>query len=180
MPRSLEEFKSSFTTDLARANRFEANIYVPLTLFSQLDVTSRNLSLRCETAQLPGRTIATMDRKTYGPIEKLPYISTYNDIDLTFILDGDMKQKYFFDAWLDKVNPKTTNNMNYRDQYSTSIIINQYDVANKLRYSVELIQAYPISINQLDLDWGSDSPHKLTVTFVYTYWQNNSFFNYII
>ena len=34
--------------------------------------------------------------------------------------------------------------------------------------------AYPISMNQMDLDWSSDQAHKLVVTFAYTRWQNNS------
>jgi hypothetical protein len=37
-----------------------------------------------------------------------------------------------------------------------------------------LVDAFPISVNQLDLDWSSDGYHKLTVVFAYTYWQNNS------
>ena len=37
-----------------------------------------------------------------------------------------------------------------------------------------MVDAFPIAVNQLDLDWSSDSYHKLTVVFAYTYWQNNS------
>ena len=36
------------------------------------------------------------------------------------------------------------------------------------------MDAYPISMNQLDLDWNGDGYHKLTVTFAYTYWKNLS------
>lgn len=174
MAGSIADFKTSFRTDLARANRFDVSIVPPLTLWSVLPVDTKLLKYRCENAQLPGRTLATTERKTYGPIEKLPYLTTYNDIDLTFLVDGDMNQKFIFDAWLNLVNPKSTNNFNYKNEYATSMVINQYDLQNKLVYSVELFDAYPISINQMDLDWGSDSVHKLTVTFAYTKWQNNS------
>jgi hypothetical protein len=47
-------------------------------------------------------------------------------------------------------------------------------VENDKSYSVTLIDAYPVSVNQLDLDWSNDSYHKLTVTFAYTKWKNNS------
>lgn len=174
MAGSISDFKTSFRTDLARANRFDVTIVPPLTLWSLIPVNTKQLKYRCEVAQLPGRTLATTERKTYGPIEKLPYLTTYNDIDLTFMIDGDMSQKYLFDAWLNLVNPKSTNNFNYKTDYATSMTINQYDLQNKLVYSAELFDAYPISINQLDLDWSSDSVHKLTVTFAYTKWQNNS------
>ena len=173
MSRSITDFKSSFKGDLARSNRFDVDIPVPLTLIPYIK-TSRNLVYRCENANLPGRTLATTEQKTYGPVEKHPYLTTYNDIDFTFIVDDDMQQKVFFDAWLNYINPTYNYNMRYKENYATTITVNQYDVANKLSYTINLFDAYPISMNQLDLDWNGDGYHKLTVTFAYTYWKNNS------
>ena len=174
MAGSITEFKSSFKNDLARPNRFEVDIPVPLTLLPYIG-TSRDLKYRCENANLPGRTLATMEQKTYGPIEKFPYLSTYNDIDLTFIVDGDMSQKVFFDAWLNYINPLFNNNFRYKSDYSTDLRVTQFDSKNEATYSVDLYEAFPISINQMDLDWSqNDSYHKLTVTFAYTKWKNNS------
>ena len=174
MAGSINDFKSSFKNDLARPNRFEVDIPVPLTLLPYIG-TSRELKYRCENANLPGRTLATMEQKTYGPIEKFPYLSTYNDIDLTFIVDGDMSQKVFFDAWLNYINPLFNNNFRYKSDYSTDLRVTQFDLKNEATYSVDLYEAFPISINQMDLDWSqNDSYHKLTVTFAYTKWKNNS------
>ena len=50
----------------------------------------------------------------------------------------------------------------------------QYDLTDKLAYSVDLIEAYPIAVNQLDLDWSNDGHHKLVVVFAYTYWNVNT------
>ena len=174
MAGSIAEFKSSFTKDLARPNKFDVVINTPLVLTQYIgDV--KNLTYRCENAQLPGRTFATMEQKIgSNPIEKYPYLTTYNDIDLTFIVDSDMNQKEFFDAWLSFINPQYSNNFRYKSDYVTDITITQYDVTNDSTYSVNLAEAFPISINQLDLDWSNDGYHKLTVTFAYTYWKNNS------
>jgi len=173
MAGSINDFKSSFNTELARPQRFDVEIPIPLVLIPY-NPTARNLRYRCETAQLTGRTFATADQKTYGPIEKHPYLSTYNDLDLTFIVDGDMNQKIFFDAWMNYINPTYTNDFKYKNDYSTAITINQYDTTNKLTYSISTYGAYPISMNQLDLNWNDDGYHKLSVTFAYTYWKNNS------
>jgi hypothetical protein len=173
MAGSISDFKSSFNTELARPHRFDVDIPIPITLIPY-NKTARNLRYRCESAQLPGRTFATADQKTYGPIEKHPYLSTYEDLELTFIVDGDMNQKVFFDAWMNYINPTYTNDFKYKNNYSTAITINQYDMSNKLTYSISAYGAYPISMNQLDLTWNDDSYHKLSVTFAYTYWQNNS------
>jgi hypothetical protein len=101
-------------------------------------------------------------------------MTTYNDIDLTFIVDDDMQQKVLFDAWLNFINPSYNNHIRYKQEYATILTVNQYDVMNKLSYSVSLYDAYPISVNQMDLDWNGDGYHKLGVTFAYTYWKNNS------
>lgn len=177
MAGSINDFKSSFTEDLARPNKFDVSIPVPLTLIPYLS-SAKNMNYRCEHAQLPGRTFATIEQKTYGPIEKYPYLSTFTDIDLTFIVDDDMNQKVFMDAWLNFINPQYNNNFRYKSDYSTVITVNQYDVTNQLSYSVNLYDAFPISMNQLDLDWATDGYHKLSVTFAYTYWQNNSLQSY--
>lgn len=170
---SINNFKASFSKDVARASRFDVTIPVPLGMILYLN-TAKSLNYRCEGASLPGRTLQTLEQKTYGPIEKYPYLTSYTDIDLTFIVDDDMKQKVFFDAWLNYINPQNSNNFRYKEDYSTGITINQYDVTNQLSYSVTLYQAYPISMNQMDLDWSSDGFHKIVVTFAFTSWQNNT------
>ena len=174
MSGSISEFKASFTSELARPNRFDVTIPVPLTLLQYVKY-ARALNYRCEVAQLPGRSLATTEQKIgSNPTEKYPYQTTYNDLDLTFIVDSDMNQKVFMDAWLELINPSYNYNFKYKEDYATTITINQYDVANELTYSVSLFDAYPISMNQMDLDWSSDQAHKLVVTFAYTRWQNNS------
>jgi hypothetical protein len=170
---SIANFKSSFSGDVARPNRFDVSIPVPLTL-NQYVRTAREVRYRCETTQLPGRTFSTVEQNTYGPTEKYPSLTTYNDIDLTFIVDDDMRAKMFFDGWMNFINPSYNNDFRYKENYATTLTINQYGVDNRLTYSVNLYDAYPISMNQLDLDWNAEGYHKLTVTFAYTYWRNNS------
>lgn len=174
MAGSISDFASSFKTDLARPSRFDVQIPIPLTLIPFRN-TSRNLTFRCETAQLPSRTLATAEQK-FGanPVEKFPYQSNYNEAEMTFIVSDDMSEKIFFDTWLEYINPTYSFNFKYKSDYSSTIVINQYDVTGSKTYSINLIEAYPISVNQLDLDWSSTEHHKLSVVFAYTYWQNNS------
>jgi hypothetical protein len=168
---NLSQFYSQFTSDLARANHFEVVLNPPAILNS--DITSLGLSYRCETAQLPGRHLTTAQQKTFGPYEKFPVHTSYNDIDLTFIMDGDMGLRYLFDAWLNVINPASNFNLEYKSNYMVDMTINQYDLQDNLQYQVTLIDAFPININQQDLSWSSDAIHKLNVTFAYTYWIND-------
>lgn len=172
MPSNISRFMSGFKKDLARPNRFDVMIPIPIALSPFYLSTSKNLNMRCEMTEMPGRTFGTTERKIgSSPIERFPYQSIYNDVSMTFIVDGDMKQKLFFDQWMEYINPTSTYNYNYKQNYASDISITQYDMQNKVTYRAVLIDAYPLVLNQLDLDWSNEGYHKLTVTFAYTKWQ---------
>jgi len=172
MAGNINDFKSSFVKDLAKSNKFDVIIPVPVPLVLHVS-KARALTFRCEEAQLPGRTLSTAELKIgSSPNEKYPYGTTFNDIDLTFIVDDTMDQKTFFDAWMNYINPNYSWNLRYKEDYATVITINQYDAQNRKSYSVNLYEAFPISMNQMDLSWGSEGYHKLVVTFAYTSWSN--------
>lgn len=173
MAGSIADFKASFNQDLARPSRFDVNVPIPIGLLPYRGI-GRTLSMRCESTELPGRSISTTTMKVYGAEEKYPYQTAYGDISLTFIVGDDMGEKKFFDGWLDWINPTINYNLKYKADYAVPLTINQYTVQNQLSYSVTMLDAFPVAVNQLDLDWSSDGHHKLTVTFAYTSWRNNS------
>ena len=113
-------------------------------------MNSRTLSLRCENASIPGRTLATSDLRIYGPTEKYPYQSTYDDITLTFICDDNMMEKTAFDNWMEQINPKFSWNFDYKANYATRITIIQYDNADNEVHKINLVDAFPVAVSQLD------------------------------
>lgn len=173
MSGNINEFKSSFKKDVARVNKFDVFFPVPYTLILYLG-TARKLNFRCESADIPGRNLATTEQKIHNITEKYPYQTTYGDANFTFIVSDDMAEKEFFDAWLEFINPTTNFNFKYKEDYTTTISVNQYDVKNDKSYQVDLYDAFPIAVNQMDLDWSSDNYHKLNVTFAYSYWRLNN------
>jgi hypothetical protein len=174
MAGSITDFLGSFTTDFARSSRFDVQINVPVVLFP-FTKTSRQLTFRCQSADLPGRTLSTTERKIgAAPIRKIPYQTTYNESNLTFIVSDDMSEKILFESWIEAINPTTTYNFSYPANYVSDIIITQYDVQNNPSYQVVLQDAFPIAVNQMDLDWTTENPHKLAVVFAYTQWQSTS------
>lgn len=174
MAGNLNEFKSSFNKDVARPSRFDVLIPVPVALARYI-TTGRNLSLRCESVDMPGRTFATTEKKIgSAPIEKFPYHTQYGESTFTFIVSDDMNEKIFFDAWMELINPTTDFNFQYKSNYAVDISVNQYDVNGNLTYAGVLQEAFPVDVNQLDMDWGTDAYHKLAVVFVYKQWNNNT------
>jgi len=174
MAGTINDFRSSFKIDVARPSRFDVSIPVPLALAGQI-TTARNLTFRCESTALPGRTLETTQKKLgSAPVEYFPYHSNYQQATMTFIVSDDMSEKLFFDSWMELINPTTTYNFEYKANYTTDITITQYNLENQPTYSSVLQEAFPIDVNQLDMDWSTDSYHKLAVVFVYKQWQNNS------
>lgn len=152
--------------------------------FSSPPLAQRDLTLMCETAEIPGRAFETYDYRYYGPSFKLPHMSAYNDLDLTFFVADDMAQKQFFDDWISKINPKNTYDFSFLDEYSTDIAIWQYssfsrDAGNKhpnarpvASYKATFRRAYPINVFPMPSTWAEDNFHRLRVTFTYTDWIN--------
>lgn len=134
---------------------------------------NRLISYSCLGTSLPGRRFSTSERRIRGPLEKLPYEETFNEIQFTFLVNEDMNEKIFFDKWQDIIVDKHNNNYNYYDEYVTPILINQLDNNMFPTYSIELVNAWPIEVGEVALSHESvDAFHTLNVTFAYKRWIN--------
>ncbi len=132
---------------------------------------SRYLALQCESAELPGRSLATQDVKIYGPTFKVPYQTQYGDMSFTFLCTNDFFERKLFDRWVEAIHPSDTNNLRYAKgnstRYLTNIKIIQYDEFIKQIYAVELIDAFPIGIAPQSLSWSEENFHRLQISFAY-------------
>jgi len=132
---------------------------------------SRYLTMQCETAELPGKTLQTADVKIYGPTFKVPYQSQYSDMNLTFLCTNEFYERKLFDRWIEAIMPTDTNNLRYAKEnssrYLTNIKVAQYDEFIQQIFAVELIDAFPIGISPQTVSWGEDTFHRLTVQFAY-------------
>ena len=140
--------------------------------------TSRWLAFQCEQAELPGRSLLTIDQKIYGPTFKIPYQTQYSDITLNFLATNEFFERKLFEMWINGIMPTdSTNNLrfpkgsgysNYDQGYLTDITIIQYDDTIKRIYSVKLIDAFPLSVAPMGLSWGEEGFHRVSVNFAYT------------
>ena len=146
----------------------------PLNRSSRTSIT-RYLSLQCDSAELPGKTLQTADVKIYGPTFKVPYQKQFSDINLGFICTNDFYERKLFDTWINSIMNPVTNNLRFpkddETRYMTNIQILQYDDFIKQIYAVKLIDAYPIGVASQPLAWSDDGFHRLTVQFAYQTYQ---------
>lgn len=176
--------------DLIKSSRFVIQILAPQVLsvndpglpnYSKFDTS--DLTYLCESAELPGRGFMNSDIRYYGPNYKIPYQTTYEDLNLTFLCRDKFKERKFFDDWMELINPTDTYNFSYRSTYVTTINIFQmsdvtYQSDNpddpmraQQRYTITCEEAYPILVNPQPMTWADDNFHRLTITFTYKRWR---------
>lgn len=167
---------------LAAPNRFMVEITFPQQIrnpltedyFAKYNISQNDafrVSMFCETTALPSKSIQALEDKEYGPVYKMPYEVSYGDLPMTFYVGTDMKEKYFFDAWQNMIINPNTHDMNYYREYVSSVRIFQLDQNEERTYSVELKNAWPISIGDMSLaQTDANTFHRIPVTFTYQKW----------
>jgi hypothetical protein len=73
------------------------------------------------------------------------------------------------------INPRDSFDFEYRDSYVTKVIIEQLADDETPTYHCELIEAFPIQVNSMPVNWGDDNFHRVTITMTYRYWTEGEF-----
>ena len=103
----------------ALPNRFEVIILAPMLNYAK----QREVSLRCESINLPGRNLnSTTDSNIYGPTREVVNGVTYaEDITMTFQASSGLEERVFFEAWQALAFDERTWNVRYYNNYMTFI-----------------------------------------------------------
>ena len=173
---NLSLFLSAIREDsLARVNRFEVIIPSPRGMSDVNRSYADFTSLYCEMASLPPVNISTKSFKIFGPTYQRPFGAEYGGegISLTFHVDRDMNIKKFFDDWTSIVVDPDSGLVNYQENYISTLTLRQLDEQENVTYELELYEAFPRSVNLLELNNSAQNQtHRLNVLFAYRYWKD--------
>lgn len=171
---SLREFRTQVSTrGLAKPTRFEVLIGVPRILRQDFGGQNRIVSLFCESAAFPPHIIGVRPQRIYGPPYQRPFSVEYGGegVTLNFLLDQQMDVKAFFDIWMSRIVHPHYYYVEYPEDYTVDIEINQLDERNNFTYGVFLEEAFPRTLTLLELNHqNQNQAHKLSVTFAYRRW----------
>lgn len=204
---TISNFINAFKTDVARPCNFSVQIYPmansedPLSSklgqkITELYEGDESFEFKCEAAEFPSRQFGLIDLNIYGPGIKFPISNSYDDVILRFICSDDMREKLFFDGWMDLIslpsktkfinkfsetsdpssldtyNLGTNYDFSYKSNYISKILIKQYDLKGDFIYGVVLENAFPYVVRSLPLRWHEQNDyHKLDVHFNYRYFK---------
>lgn len=133
---------------------------------------NQQLTTRCSSATLPGRSIATTERFHHGPIRKIPYSEIYDDVSLTFIASDTLEERAFFNEWQRLIGGQESYNIAWYEDIIGTVSIHTLDKQGAFKTTTVLYEAYPITIDALTFDYTSgDQVPLLNVTFAYHHWE---------
>jgi hypothetical protein len=164
--------KSGFS----RLNKIAIVIKPPTELVNILNYKNKDnyLTYYAESVLIPGYEILTNDLYLGGPKMNISVRSEYKDVSTTFLVDDDMRQKTFFDAWLNYINPKENKfDFRYRDDYIGEIDVYQIsEDGNRISYGVRLYEVFPIAVSEVKGSWAEQEAVRIDVNFSYRYWRS--------
>lgn len=189
---TIDQFKSlvSAKGGVARANVFRVRLPSLPGVAS-----SRDISLLCKDVQLPGRQILTNERRIGLQFEKVAYGYAIQDINMTFHVMNDYGIKRYFETWQDLAVNQTSLEVGYYNDYTFQIVIDQLKkgvtlptysfgnfldlftprtvtVANdQIIYSCQLANAFPTTMNAIQLNNDQDGIVELNVQLSYKNWK---------
>ncbi len=170
-PELLQRKLKSYTEG-ATLTKFEQQILRMSETQTQLtsgnNELNRGLELMCINAPFPGSNIDTTPLLTGGFKRHLPYAETHDVADFTFLCTSGMLEKHVFMLWKSLVLNKNTHKVGFYDDYITDLTIHQLDSRNEVKYSMQLIEAYPTIQTPIALDRTADKDvNQLSVSFQY-------------
>ena len=132
-----------------------------------------DLVMYCKTAQMPGRSYQTVEQRQINVPFKIPYVAAYEDINFTFTLSEDLKERKFFEEWQATIYNEDSATMNYYDEYKGQCRVAQLDKEGNPTYTIMMRDAYPVALSSVDYAYDNTNQlQQMTVTMAYRYWTN--------
>lgn len=162
---SIPDFVSQISKNpLLVPNRYDVNITSPV------GTIDKKMSMNCVSANVPARTIATIDRFIYGPTTKIGYVEIFDDLNLTFRLSADMIERSFFDLWMNKIGGKDYQ-CAYFNEVKGSIILQVYHSDNRLMKTYEFIDVLPLNLSESTFTQDAETFATVSVQFGYHHYE---------
>ena len=151
-----------------------------------------DLNLLCSGATLPGKQILTHDRVIGMERQRTSYGYAVDDVTLSFYTLNDYGTRKYFDEWRQNTLDEVGGIAKYKNQYAKDVkihqlrkpIINLGTDAGIIRvnigigagsvYTVRLKDAFPTTINAVELSNDLDGLVQVSVQLSYTNWESVS------
>jgi len=183
------QFLVELPTTFSGAGGFLGQLTTLLTSGIGLGSGGGDLNLLCASATLPGKQILTHDRRIGMEFQKVAYGYAVDDVSLSFYALNDYGTRKYFDSWRSVVLNENGNIAGYKKDYAKDVKIHQLrkpikniggglgpikvnlGIGGGTVYSVRLKDAFPTTIQAIELNNEMDGLVQVNVQLSYTNWE---------
>ena len=183
---SIDQFKTKAKSGFSFSNLFRVDI----TKLSGNDTAiEQTIPFLCNTAQIPGTTIATTEKAL--DFKSRAKQRLYDDITLTFYCTEDMEVFHYFNNWLSEIISDETNRVGFQKDYIATINVHKLGKSisaerpktapvpapdplgeqadNRIISTTTILEAFPKRVEPISLDYAATGIiNTLSVNFAYT------------
>jgi hypothetical protein len=127
----------------------------------------KSVLFNCHRCDVPGHTIGSFDFSLIGPRRKIPNEEIFDDLSTTFYVNHHINELKVINDWIKKIGGDQSFRIAYYNDIVSDMVINIYDLTDKLTASVKVYEAYPAGISDINLAYEADSPVDVTVNWTY-------------
>jgi len=193
MPQSynLDQFKGAIHKGIARTNQWLVELpNIP----GSPEMTASDLNLLCKGVTLPGRQIMSLDHTIGLKTVKIANGFATEDVNISFHVTNDYNIKKYFEAWQSLAVNKDTYELGYKKTYGKQVTIKQlardpkktsytnnpyriipggFDASdNEVIYTCVLEQAFPTTLNSIELNNDLDGLVEISLQLSYSDWRS--------
>ena len=158
-------------TGFAMANRFRVTIpnFIPAIKagYGSESASTESLNILCTRCSLPGKNMSTVEHVTYRQAQKLPNGYTVDEIEFEFLLTNNYSVLTFFQEWQKSMINTEDYLINYENFYMKDIEVFQMDTQDNDIFGMKLKEAYPISVQPIELSNDGEGIARLVVSMAF-------------
>lgn len=186
------QFLVELPTNFSGSGGFLGSLTTLLTSGIGLGSGGGDLNLLCSSATLPGKQILTHERRIGMEFQKVAYGYAVDDVALTFYALNDYGTRKYFDEWRKYTLNENGHIAGYKKDYAKDVKIHQLrkpiknigTSAGPIKiniglgggsvYSVRLKDAFPTTVQAVELNNDMDGLVQIGVQLSYTNWETTS------
>ena len=158
-----------------KKNRFSVEVTPPRSM--PASITADTINFLAKAVSFPSKTLAGTDFRYAGKYTiKVPYETTYEAVAITLLNTGNYSPRKFWNNWFNHIQNNNSKNMQYYEKYVGAVTISHYldDEESidptKAAYQVTLHNAWPITMNAIEMTWENAEVMDFQVDINYEWW----------
>jgi hypothetical protein len=165
----IDSFIGSMTYGGARGNLYTVTLNAP---YGSAD----DLTFRCKAASLPAATVGVIEVPYMGQISKWPGNTTYEEWNVTILMDEGLEARRAIEVWQDAINGRESNitqDTTTRNHFIDAVVT-QYNKDGSVGAEYTIHGMWPTSLGAVEMSWEAASAVlEFQCSFAVQYWTRN-------